>query len=72
CGCEQQWQRLRRRHPHWSPEHIQARLAQQWPLAEKVARADRVLDNSGSLEWLYRQLEQALAGPAAQQGLQQG
>ncbi|MEN9219957.1 MAG: dephospho-CoA kinase, partial [Thermostichales cyanobacterium GMQP_bins_62] len=42
CGCEQQWQRLRRRHPHWSPEHIQARLAQQWPLAEKVARADRV------------------------------
>lgn len=31
----------------WSPAEIQARIEAQWPQAEKVARADFVIDNSG-------------------------
>lgn len=66
CGEEQQYQRLHQRHPHWSREHIQARLAQQWPLAEKIARADVVLDNSGSQAQLEEAVEVAL-GRASQE-----
>ena len=46
-----------------APGEIRARIAAQWPQAEKVARADFVIDNSGSLDEtrgqvaaLYRQL----------------
>jgi dephospho-CoA kinase len=35
---------------------IQARIAAQWPQAEKVARADFVIDNSGSLAATRRQV----------------
>jgi dephospho-CoA kinase len=35
----------------------QARIAAQWPQAEKVARADFVIDNSGSLAATRRQVE---------------
>jgi dephospho-CoA kinase len=35
---------------------IEARLAAQWPQAEKVARADFVIDNSGALEETRRQV----------------
>jgi dephospho-CoA kinase len=38
-----------------------ARLAAQWPLALKVRRADRVIDNGGSLAETRRQVEAALA-----------
>lgn len=38
-----------------------ARIANQWPLAEKAKRADVVLDNGATLEQLYRQVDQALA-----------
>lgn len=34
---------------HLSGEEIEVRIAAQWPQAEKVARADYVIDNSGSL-----------------------
>ncbi len=39
-----------------------ARIQHQWPLAMKVERADVVLDNSSTLEQLYKQVDQALAG----------
>lgn len=32
-----------------SPQEAQARIASQWPVREKMARADRVIENKGSL-----------------------
>jgi dephospho-CoA kinase len=61
CTPEQQRQRLALRDPLLTPAEIEARLASQWPLAEKVRRADVVLDNSGSLADLEAQVHQALA-----------
>ncbi len=46
---ETQRSRIARR-DRLSPEEIEARLAAQLPLADKVARADRVIDNDGDLE----------------------
>jgi len=43
-------------------EAAHTRIRNQWPLAEKVAQADVVIDNSGSLAALYKQVDQALAG----------
>ncbi len=59
CTPEQQQQRLSLRDP-LTTEQIEARIASQWPLAEKVRRADVVLDNSGSLSDLQRQVQQVL------------
>jgi dephospho-CoA kinase len=39
-----------------TPAEIQARIDAQWPQAEKVARADFVIDNSGSLAETRRQV----------------
>lgn len=43
-----------------SEEHVLARIRSQMDDAEKIARADTVIDNSGDLEELYRQLDQAM------------
>jgi dephospho-CoA kinase len=40
-----------------SPEAIEARIAAQWPLAEKVARADVVIDNGGTRADTERQVD---------------
>lgn len=53
CDREQQIQRLMER-DHIDREEAIARLNAQWPLEKKIERADRVIDNSGSLsdlEW---------------------
>lgn len=42
-----------------SPEDISARIAAQWPLADKRKQADVVIDNSGSRDETKRQLEAA-------------
>lgn len=42
-----------------SEEEAEARILAQWPLEEKCRRADRVLDNSGSLQQLRDEVEQA-------------
>lgn len=47
--------RLRRR--GWSAGEIDQRLQAQWPLAEKIQRADVVFDNSGKQEWLRQQAD---------------
>lgn len=44
-----------------STEAAQARIRNQWPLAEKTKQADVVLDNSQTLEFLYQQVDQALS-----------
>jgi dephospho-CoA kinase len=38
-----------------SPEEARARIASQWPVGEKIARADRVIENKGSLAELETQ-----------------
>ncbi|NCS75812.1 MAG: dephospho-CoA kinase [Microcystis aeruginosa K13-07] len=59
CGLEQQIERLMTRN-NLSREQAIARINNQMPLAEKIALADIVLDNSGDLEALYTQIDRAI------------
>ncbi|GCL55546.1 dephospho-CoA kinase [Microcystis aeruginosa NIES-3806] len=59
CGFEQQIERLMTRN-NLSREQAIARINNQMPLAEKIALADIVLDNSGDLEALYTQIDRAI------------
>ena len=60
CSYEQQLQRLMTRN-HLSKEEAIARIKSQLPLAEKIEKADIILDNSSTLDVLYQQIEQALS-----------
>ncbi|WP_017297191.1 dephospho-CoA kinase [Nodosilinea nodulosa] len=62
CPLERQRQRLMDRN-HLSPAQADARIQSQMPLAEKVARADVVIDNSADLPALFRRVEEALQHP---------
>jgi dephospho-CoA kinase len=57
CDYEQQIQRLQQRN-HLTEQQAIARINNQLPLTEKITRADVVLDNSGSLDCLYQQIDQ--------------
>ena len=59
CPLGHQRQRLIARNG-LSPEQAQARIDSQMPLAEKVSRADLVIDNAGDLPALFRQVDAAL------------
>ncbi|MFO0147962.1 MAG: dephospho-CoA kinase [Microcystis sp.] len=59
CSFEQQIQRLMTRN-NLTREQAIARINNQMPLAEKIALADIVLDNSGDLEALYTQIDRAI------------
>ncbi len=59
CTLKQQQQRLMQRN-QLTPEQAEARIRSQMPLAQKAARADVSLDNSGNLQQLFRQVDQAL------------
>ncbi|MDM3849590.1 MAG: dephospho-CoA kinase [Aphanizomenon gracile PMC644.10] len=59
CSPQQQQQRLIERN-NLTPEQAAARINSQLPIAEKIARADVVLDNSGNLESLLRQIDKVL------------
>jgi dephospho-CoA kinase len=56
CDYEQQIQRLQQRNLLTQQQAI-ARIKNQLPLAEKIARADVVLDNSQGLDFLYQQID---------------
>lgn len=60
CDGAQQQQRLRSRDRLTAPQ-AQARIRQQMPLEAKIAAADQVLQNTGTLAELYQQIDQALA-----------
>lgn len=45
----------------WSSQQLRDRESAQMPLTQKAARADHVLDNSGTLDQLERQVRQLLA-----------
>ena len=59
CEPGQQRNRLMQRN-HLTQLAAQARIDSQMPLAQKCDRADIVLDNSGSIEALYAQVDRAL------------
>jgi dephospho-CoA kinase len=47
----------------WSPAHSGQRLAAQWSIAEKIARADYIIWTEGGPPSATRQVEQLLARP---------
>jgi dephospho-CoA kinase len=59
CSAQQQQQRLIERN-NLTPEQAAARINSQLPIAEKIARADVVLDNCGNLESLLQQIDKVL------------
>ena len=62
--CSQQKQQKERwmQRDHLNLEQIQARIDSQMAIEKKIARADVVIDNSCTLEDLYRSVDQALSG----------
>ena len=60
CSAATQRQRLLSR--GWTPEQIQQRLAAQWPVDQKIARADFIVWTDGSLDVHARQIERIFKG----------
>jgi dephospho-CoA kinase len=58
CSEASQWQRLRLR--GWTDGHIGQRLAAQWPVERKIARADFVVWTDTNLETHAAQLERVV------------
>ncbi|MGD2181762.1 dephospho-CoA kinase [Lusitaniella coriacea] len=59
CSPQQQLKRLMAR-DRLSPQQAQARIDNQMPLEQKIALADRVLDNSSTVPALLEQVDRAL------------
>lgn len=59
-GCSEGTQRQRLRMRNWTDEAIDQRIAAQWPMAEKMRRADYVVWSEGSLEVLHEQVRAVL------------
>lgn len=59
CDRQQQLERLQKRN-NLTLEQAQIRIANQLPLAEKVAQADVVLDNTCDLATLFAQIDRAI------------
>ncbi|NEO82927.1 MAG: dephospho-CoA kinase [Spirulina sp. SIO3F2] len=63
CNENQQLERLMVRN-QLTLQQSQQRIQAQLPLVQKCAAADVVLDNSGSRDWLYAQIDRHLASSA--------
>ncbi|MEO1132558.1 MAG: dephospho-CoA kinase [Cyanobacteria bacterium J06639_1] len=63
CSPERQRERLRQR-DGLTDEAIAARIASQWPLSDKVKRADVVIENDGDLDELRSRVDRALRSRA--------
>jgi dephospho-CoA kinase len=61
-ACSPTTQRERLMVRGWTPEQIQQRLAAQWPIKEKISRADFVIWTDGSLDVHAQQIERITAG----------
>ena len=59
CSAENQRQRLLAR--GWTPEQIEQRIAAQWPVDQKIARADFVVWTDGALDVHAQQLDRILS-----------
>ena len=66
CDPEQQLARLQAR-DRFSERQLRDRIASQWPLADKLAAANVVLDNTGCRERLLQQVDAAVRSPPAPQ-----
>ncbi len=62
CSSQQQIERLQQR-DGLSERQARARIAAQMPLAEKIARADCILENSGEIDDLLGQVNVILRSP---------
>jgi dephospho-CoA kinase len=58
CQPATQWERLRNR--GWTEEEIRQRLAAQWPVEDKMARAHHVIWTEGCLAATEAQVERLL------------
>ncbi len=58
CTSAAQRERLAAR--GWAPDHSRQRIAAQWPIEQKIARADFVVWTEGPLEVHHRQIQQHL------------
>lgn len=56
---EVQRQRLKNRN-QWSDQEIENRRQSQWPVAEKIRRADYAINNDGSLQELERKVQELI------------
>ena len=52
-----QLSRMKVRNPDWTEQECQARIDSQWPISEKRALSDSVIDNSATLQSLRQQVE---------------
>jgi dephospho-CoA kinase len=59
-GCSSQTQRQRLHQRQWSDRVIDQRLAAQWPMSEKLQRADYCLWSEGQREVLHQQMDAVL------------
>ena len=59
-GCTPQTQRQRLHQRQWSDRVIDQRLAAQWPMSEKLQRADYCLWSEGQRDILHQQIEVVL------------
>ena len=59
CSAPTQYRRLLNR--GWTPEQIQQRLAAQWPIEPKIARADFVVWTEGAPETCAQQIDRIIA-----------
>jgi dephospho-CoA kinase len=66
CSESVQLERVMQR-DHLSEEEAKMRVKNQFPLAEKIKKADVILDNSGSLEQLFAQVDRLLKTTPEQQ-----
>jgi dephospho-CoA kinase len=62
CSSATQHQRLSSR--GWNAEQINQRIKSQLPIEEKMARADHVIWNEGSVDVLAAQVERVIASAA--------
>lgn len=61
CDEKLEFERLIARDPHLSEEDARKRIGSQMDLATKREKANHVIDNSGSLDDLYAQIDQLVA-----------
>ena len=59
CSAATQHERLLAR--NWTPEQIKQRIAAQWPVEQKIARADLVVWTDGALDIHAQQLDRILS-----------
>lgn len=62
AACSPQTQAARLAARGWSPEHARQRVAAQWPVEQKIQRADFVIWTEGSLAVHRAQVERVLKG----------